>query len=118
MKLQELEALVIEQGKIIDNLAIGFGNLKSEFEELASAMEAVRSRVEGRNRSSSMKRDMTDDDAIQVMTGDFKDFNHKTAAEAMALTYAQVYSCRFEYTFKHVHKQLRDAGWKNPWIRK
>jgi hypothetical protein len=70
--------------------------------------------LRGRNRSAPIKRNMTDDDARRVLTGDVKDLGHKEAGEVVGLTYAQVYSCRLEYTFKHVHKQLRDSNWKNP----
>ena len=54
----------------------------------------------------------------RVLIGDQKDEGHKEAGEAIGLTYAQVYSCRLMYTFKHVHKELRDSGWKNPWAQK
>lgn len=74
--------------------------------------------VAGRNRSAPVKRNMTDDDARRVLTGDAKDLGHKEAGEVVGLTYAQVYSCRLEYTFKHVHKELREAGWKNHWAKK
>jgi deoxyadenosine/deoxycytidine kinase len=103
MKQSEVEALL--------------KGLAEELVALRADHDALRALVEGRNRSSATKRDMTDQDALAVLTGAFKDFNHKTAAEGLTLTYAQVYSCRFEYTFKHVHKELRDKGWKNPWSR-
>lgn len=88
------------------------------FEPLRKEFDVLRPRIEGRNKSSSEKRDMTDVDALACLTGDYKGFGHKTAAEQMGLTYAQIYSCRLEYTFKHVHKDLRDGGWKNPWAKK
>jgi len=74
--------------------------------------------VMGRNRSAPVRRNMVDADAVRVLTGDLKDKDHKTAAEAAGLTYAQVYSCRLEYTFKHVHKDLKSNGWKNPFVKK
>lgn len=73
--------------------------------------------VRGRNRSAPLKRNMTDADAVRVLTGDVKDLGHKDAGEQAGLTYAQVYSCRMEYTFKHVHKKLRDDGWKNHFVK-
>lgn len=73
--------------------------------------------VRGRNRSAPVKRNMTDADAVRVLTGDVTALGHKEAGEAVGLTYAQVYSCRMEYTFKHVHKKLRDGGWKNPFTK-
>ena len=90
-----------------------------EFLELSAKVEELTSMIEGRNKSAPTKRNMTDADAIRVMTGDLKDLSHKEAAETANLTYAQVYSCRLEYTFKHVHKQLRDENkeFKNPWSK-
>lgn len=90
-----------------------------EFLELSAKVEELTSMIEGRNKSAPTKRNMTDADAIRVMTGDLKDLSHKEAAEQANLTYAQVYSCRLEYTFKHVHKQLRDENkeFKNPWSK-
>lgn len=73
--------------------------------------------VRGRNRSAPTKRNMTDADAERVLRGDVKDLGHKEAGEQIGLTYAQVYSCRMEYTFKHIHKKLRDEGWKNPFVK-
>ena len=63
-------------------------------------------------------REMKDEDAIRILTGDLKDAKHNAAADTLGLSYGQVYSCRGEYTFKHVHKQLREQGFKNPWIKK
>lgn len=83
--------------------------------ERVAELEAL---VRGRNRSAPVKRNMTDADAVECLTGRAKDLDHKAAGEDLGLTYAQVYSCRLEYTFKHVHKQLRETGWKNPWNKK
>lgn len=73
--------------------------------------------VDGRNRSAPTKRNMRDEDALAVLTGIYKDLDHKQAAAAIGLTYAQVYSCRLGFTFKHVHKQLRDQKITLPWKR-
>lgn len=82
--------------------------------ERLSEVEAL---VRGRNRSAPVKRNMTDPDARRVLTGDVKDLGHKEAGEIVGLTYAQVYSCRLEYTFKHIHKELKDSGFKNEWTK-
>lgn len=79
-----------------------------------SEMESL---LRGRNRSAPTKRNMTDEDAVRVLTGDVAGLGHKEAGEAIGLTYAQVYSCRLEYTFKHVHKKLRESGWKNTFVK-
>lgn len=73
--------------------------------------------LEGRNKSAPLIRNMTDADALAVLTGPYKELPHKEAAAAAGVSYSQVYSCRLEFTFKHVHKGLRDGGWKNPWER-
>lgn len=88
-----------------------------QLKELAATVEDLRVKVEGRNKSAAVKRNMTDADAKAVMTGEWKDLGHKAAGEKAGLTYAQVYSCRLEFTFKHVHKELRESGWVNPWAK-
>lgn len=59
--------------------------------------------------------EMTKDHAFKILNGDLADKKHKDAAEALGLTYGQVYSCRLEFTFKDVHKELAGKGFKNPW---
>ena len=61
------------------------------------------------------QREMTDEDARRIMTGDLKDAKHKDAAEKLGLSYGQIYSCRGEYTFKHIHKELAKTDFKNTW---
>lgn len=73
--------------------------------------------VDGRNRSAPTKRNMRDEDALAVLTGVYRDLDHKQAASAIGLTYAQVYSCRLGFTFKHVHKELRLKSIELPWKR-
>ena len=115
-RLAALEAVVEDLNKRLQARDEAFAKFyDEEFVPLCESFFVLRPKVEGRNKSSSEKRDMTDEDALRCLTGEFRQFNHKNAAEEMGLTYAQVYSCRLEYTFKHVHKRLRDGGWKNPW---
>jgi hypothetical protein len=92
---------------------------ETQIEERTTRIEMLEKLVLARNASAPTKRNMTDEDALKVLTGDLKDLSHKDAAEKAGLTYAQVYSCRLEFTFKHVHKDLRDnlADWKNPWSK-
>ena len=90
-------------------------HVSQEHSGLSAKIEALEEKVGARNKSAAVKRNMTDDDARRVLNGDQKDINHKEAGSNIGLTYAQVYSCRMEFTFKHVHKELRDSGWKNPW---
>ena len=85
---------------------------------LVTRLNEIEVLVRGRNTSAPVKRNMTDADAVEVLTGSAAGLEHKEAAEKLGLTYAQVYSCRLEYTFKHVLKQLREQGFKNPWAKK
>lgn len=93
------------------------GPFYAEFQSLKSKLEDVAAKVEGRNKSAAVKRNMTDADALEVLTGKYKDLGHKEAAEEIGLTYAQVYSCRLCFTFKHVHNKLEKGNWKSPWAR-
>ena len=62
-------------------------------------------------------KEMTKDDALRILNGDLKDMKHKDAAEKLGLTYGQIYSCRLEFTFKDVHKTLKNDGYKNIWTK-
>jgi len=64
------------------------------------------------------QREMTDDDARNIMNGDLKAAKHKDAGEKLNLSYGQIYSCRLGYTFKAIHKELSlVAGYKNAWTK-
>lgn len=65
--------------------------------------------------NNKSQREMTDADARRILDGDLKDMKHNEAVKATGLSYGQIYSCRGEYTFRHIHKVLKEAGWKNPW---
>lgn len=139
MKQHELEALVFSQGAAIaaltarvEELAVKLSELRDHQDgqndvladlsgrpDLTARIEKIETLVLARNASAATKRNMTDEDALRVLTGDLRELSHKEAAERIALTYAQVYSCRLEFTFKHVHKDLRDnvKEWKNPWSK-
>lgn len=51
------------------------------------------------------ERDMTDDDARRIISGDLKDVKHKEAAKILGLSYGQVYAARKGITFKNVHEE-------------
>jgi uncharacterized coiled-coil protein SlyX len=91
--------------------------LEERNQMMAETIERLKELVEGRNKSAPTKRNMTDMDAERVLVGEFKDMDHKEAAAGIGLTYAQVYSCRMMFTFKHVHKKLKDEGRKSPWTK-
>jgi hypothetical protein len=107
------ETITTLQGAM-DEIFNKFGGLLAELGETVADHTA---KIDGRNKSAPTKRNMTDADALEVLTGQYKDLSHKEAAEKIGLTYAQVYSARLEFTFKHVHKTLRDEKWVNPWSK-
>lgn len=82
--------------------------------KLADVIKAHNELVDAFNKLSDRRgpkseREMTDDDARKIMTGDFKNLSHKDAAEKLNLSYAQVYSCRKCFTFKHIHREMSKA---------
>ena len=96
-----LQAQVTDMGKVYGIIE----QLELRIEELEKKLEGVK----GRDRGPSSTREMTDDDARRVLIGDLKEKSHKVAAEELGLSYAQVYSCRGFYTFKHIHKEIEVA---------
>ncbi len=88
----------------------------NELVELVNQLQARIEVLEAKPTKAEAK-EMTKDDARRILTGDLKDAKHKAAAEALGLTYGQVYSCRLEFTFKDVHKELKNDGFKNAWTK-
>ena len=90
-----------------------------KFEELVATIAALQARIEKLEESAKPKnvaqREMSDDDARRILTGDLATTKHKDAAEQLGLSYGQIYSCRLEHTFKHIHKEMRDANVPNTW---
>jgi hypothetical protein len=86
--------------------------LQIAFGELAAKVKTLE---ESSKSTAKSEKDMTDDHARQILIGDCKDLKHNEAATKLGLSYGQVYSCRGEYTFRHVHKVLKEQGFKNPW---
>jgi len=60
-----------------------------------------------RDRGPKSTRTMTTADAEKVVLGSMKDVTHKAAAAKLGLSYGQIYSARFGFTFKPVYKKLR-----------
>lgn len=85
--------------------------------ELVALVLDLKARVEKLEtpKNTASGREMTDDDARRILTGDLSSVKHKDAAEKLGLTYGQVYSCRLEFTFKNIHKEMKDTGKTNPW---
>lgn len=107
---------------------------RNEFAERLNGLEAVvqgligrvevlearaRAQQEHKNTSSALLREMTKEDARRVLAGDLAEMAHKDAAVELGLSYQQIYSCRFGYTFKPIHRDLEKSGWRNTkWLRK
>lgn len=108
-RIDEMQARVDGTKLVVRDMAWADG--------IDTRLDALTEKVEGRNRSAAVKRNMTDADALRVLKGDVHGLGHKEAAEAIGLTYAQVYSCRLGFTFKHVHRDLEKAGWKSKWAK-
>ena len=72
--------------------------------ELVVAMNKANER-----RGPKSEREMTDEDARSILPlGEHAKLSHKDAAAKLGLSYAQVYSCRKEFTFKHIHKEVAE----------
>jgi hypothetical protein len=84
--------------------------------KLKDVIARVNEVIEQLNKSSDRRgpksdREMTDDDARAIMKGgEDESLSHKGAAEKRGLSYAQVYSCRKGFTFKHIHKEIADKA--------
>lgn len=92
-------------------------NLK-ELSELVVSLTARVTELESKvNVQKTTTVEMTKEHALRILNGDLSGKKHKEAAEALNLTYGQIYSCRLEFTFKDVHKELRATGWKNTWVK-
>lgn len=102
---------------VLEAVTIDLSATKEKLQASEVLVDDLRMKVEGRNRSAPVKRNMTDDDALRVLSGDLSSLGHKEAAEKVGLTYAQVYSCRLGFTFKHVIKELEKEGWRSQWAR-
>jgi len=84
-------------------------NMKALAEKLNEVIEAQNS-APVRDRGPKSEHGMTLDDAKSVISGKLKDASHKDAAEALGLSYGQVYSARKGFTFKEVHAEIRKAA--------
>lgn len=79
--------------------------LEARVKELEAKLESMGSN-EVRNRGPKSSGEMTLEDAERCMIGDLKDKSHKEAAEALKLSYGQIYSARKGFTFKTTYKKM------------
>lgn len=87
----------------------------TRIEALEALVAELQARIEPKRNEA--QREMTDADARNVLSGDLKDVKHKDAAAKLGLSYGQVYSCRLEFTFKHIHKEMKAKNVANPWVK-
>lgn len=83
--------------------------------ELNDRIAILETKIEPKRNEA--QREMTDDDAKRILTGDLAAKKHKDAASELGLSYGQIYSCRLEFTFKHIHKAMKEANIANPWAK-
>lgn len=87
-------------------------------EERISQLEALVAEIQAKlPKPKGPGIEMTEEHARSVLYGDLADKSHKDAAAALGLSYGQVYSCRLKFTFKGVHKDMKDQGIKNRWVK-
>lgn len=105
---------VIAKTPTVAELMVTLAAVQTAIEALTVRVAAVE---EAGKPVPKTDKEMTDDHARQILIGDCKDLKHNDAAKKLGLSYGQVYSCRGEYTFRHIHKELkaRPEGFKNPW---
>ena len=88
-----------------------------QFNELVTKLNLVENQLkELTTPNNSPQREMTDTDAYNILIGECKDMKHNEASKKLGLSYGQIYSCRGEYTFRHIHKKLQEnKDYKNVW---
>jgi hypothetical protein len=93
--------------------------LESRCDSLELVTKELHARIEAlsKPKGPTSTKEMTDEDARKVLFGDLKDKSHKEAASTLGLSYGQIYSCRLEFTFKHIHKEMRERGIKNAFVK-
>ena len=87
---------------------------EARIERLEALVAELSSKV---NKPKAESREMTADDARRILYGDLKEASHKEASKVLNLSYGQVYSCRLEFTFKAIHKEMSEKGVKNRWTK-
>lgn len=89
---------------------------KEEFDTLLNRLSQLETKVSESKTSNKSQREMTDTDAYKILTGEHKELSHNKAAQILGLSYGQIYSCRLQYTFRHIHKKLATEKFVNKWI--
>ena len=94
--------------KIDTNSKLSLIIIAEKINELIEAHNLL-SESQTKTRGPKSDRAMSESDARRVICGDLKELSHNKAAEELGLSYGQIYSARKQFTFKSIHKELRDA---------
>ena len=84
-----------------------FTEALSRIADLETRVVVLEEQLAAKRPASKSENSMTEEHAFRVKFGDLKDLKHGKAAEALGLSYGQVFSCRGGYTFKTVTKDWK-----------
>lgn len=85
--------------------------------ELQTKVVALEQTNVSKKATQTTGKEMTDAHAMSVTYGEHAALKHQAAADALGLSYGQIYSCRLEFTFKAVHAAQAKANVKNVWAK-
>lgn len=84
-----------------------FTEALSRIADLETRAVVLEEQLAAKRPAAKSENSMTEEHAFRVKFGDLKDLKHGKAAEALGLSYGQVFSCRGGYTFKTVTKDWK-----------
>lgn len=108
--MNQVENTIVEQVRQMTNKELVLAVI--DLQKRVTELESIKSKVQ-----PTSGREMTDDDARRILFGDLKDKKHKEVQTELGLSYGQVYSCRLGFTFKPIHKEMKEQGIPNSWIK-
>ena len=86
-----------------------FTEALSRIADLETRVVVLEEQLAAKRPAAKSENSMAAEHAFRVKFGDLKDLKHGKAAEALGLSYGQVFSCRGGYTFKTVTKDWTPA---------
>ena len=86
-----------------------FNEALERITSLEARVVVLEEQLAAKKPATKYENSMTEEHAFRVKFGDLKDLKHGKAAEALGLSYGQVFSCRGGYTFKTVTKDWAPA---------
>jgi N-acetylglutamate synthase/N-acetylornithine aminotransferase len=100
----------VESGNVVVREIGKLGEHVKLADVIAKINELVEAFNTKRDRGPTSTRVVTEDDARKIVLGELKNLSHTKAAEALGLSYGQVYSARKGFTFKPIYKEGVKAG--------